>query len=120
MSAHSPPQLEGEISTPFVNGEATFTRLRVSHPAEQLTLVFQTDPARFEVRTSVKFNVVAPPSRTPRQTVQFVLAGDVSALSLEDDAERAAVVESIRQSLSEYLDIDGSRVKDIVLTVSVA
>ena len=122
---HSPPQLEGDTSVPFIKGQANFTRLRVDRPATHLTLVFRTDPKGYETSTSVQFTVVAPPTSTPREKVEFVLEGDLESLNLpgvgEDwgTEELAKIVEAIRLGLSNSLGIDISRIKNVIVTVSV-
>ncbi len=100
-------------SVPFVRGVADFTRLRVDRPAERLTLVFHTLPARFQAQTSISFRVVAPPSDTPREKLGFVLQGDIDNLP----PYHSVVVSDIREGLATALDVDLSRIQDITYQV---
>ena len=114
LSHCSAPQLEGETSTPFVRGQAIFTRLRVDRPATGLMLTFRTNPSRFEVTTSVSFTVVSPPEGTPQENQVFALEGDASSL----EGDFSSVVEVVREQLGAVLDVDISRLQNIMLTVS--
>ncbi len=107
------PQLGGETSVPFVRGVAEFTRLRVDRPAEELTLLFRTNPSRFEATTSVRFTVVAPSPDTPRVRLGFVLHGDLEGI----DRNSNAVLNSIRTGLGSQLDIDISRIDTVTYKV---
>ena len=106
-------QLGGVTSVPFVHGVAEFTRLRVESPAQDLTLQFITIPSRFEVRTSVLFSVVSPPSNTSRERVEFLLEGNLATLS----NNKREVLNAIELALSMKLDVDISRIKDLDYTV---
>lgn len=110
--SNSSAKLEGQLSAPFIRGVATFTRLRVDQPSSNLRLRFSTTPDRFEAVTSVLFTVVSPPENTPRQTVYFMLKGD-----LEDLPSWAALKEAIKVTVANLLDVDVSRVLDITITV---
>ena len=107
------PKLGGETSVPFVRGVAEFTRLRVDRPAEELALLFRTNPTRFEAATSIRFTVVAPPLDTPKVRLGFVLHGDLESLPRNS----MAVLNSIRIGLGSQLDIDISRIKAITYKV---
>ena len=99
---------------PFVRGVADFTRLRVDRPAEELTLLFKTIPSRFEVGTSVLFSVVSPPDNTTKRRVRFLLEGNPETLS----SDKQAILDAISFELSIRLDVDISRIGDLVFTVS--
>ena len=106
-------QLGGVTSVPFVHGVAEFTRLRVDSPARDLTLQFQTIPSRFEVRTSVLFSVVSPPSNTSSEKVGFLLKGNLETSS----NSKLDILDAIELGLSIKLDVDISRIKDLDYTV---
>ena len=101
-------------SVPFVRGVAEFTRLRVDRPAQDLTLLFQTLPSRFEVTTSVRFSVFSPPNNTSRKNVRFLLEGNLETLP----SDRDEVLDAIKFSISEKLDVDISRIENLDFTVS--
>ena len=89
--------------------------MRVDRPAEKLTLVFRTNPTRFQTQTAVEFTVIAPPSNTAREIgIMVVLEGGVGLLP--DDQED--LVEAIRLGLSAQLDVDISRIDEVTVTVS--
>lgn len=94
-----------------------FTRLRVDTPAEELTLVFSTNPARFHATTSVRFSVIAPPASTPRRRLGLVLRGDFSGIANDSPAVLQA---SIRNGLGLALDVDISRIGDVTYEVTVS
>lgn len=98
-------------------GVAEFTRLRVDRPGQELSLVFRTNPTRFEAATTVRFQVVAPPASTPRRRLGFVLCGDLEALA--GDSTTAAVQSVIRAGLGSALDVDVSRIEDVIYTVRI-
>ena len=111
---HHRAQLGGITRVPLVRGVAEFTRLRIDRPAHNLTLQFRTIPSRFEVTTSVHFSVVSPPGNTHSKMVGLVLEGNLRALSSNEDR----IVNAIKFGLSEKLDIDISRIKDLDFKVS--
>ena len=80
-----------------------------------LTLTFRTDPpSQFEVTTSVSFTVVAPPGDTAQEHVVFALEGDTSSLG----SDLSSFVEVVREMLAGTLDVDLSRLQNVVLIVS--
>ena len=99
-------------------GVAEFTRLRVDRPAQELSLMFRTNPTRFEAATTVRFRVVAPPADTLRKRLGFVLRGNLEALA--GDSTTAAVQSAIRMGLGLALDVDVSRIEDVTYTVRMA
>ena len=111
---YSAPVLEGITTVPLVNGKANFTKLRVSMPADQLSLSFVVQ--NFEVTTSVEFSVVAPPPSTPQRHVSFLLTGDVRGVS---SLSSAAIMLSITTALSSELNVDISRLVNVAVMVSI-
>ena len=111
---YSAPVLEGFTTVPLVNGKTNFTKLRVSVPADQLSLSFVVQ--NFEVTTSVQFSVVAPPPSTPQRHVSFLLTGDVRGVS---SLSSAAIVLSITTALSSELNVDISRLVNVAVVVSI-
>ena len=105
---YSAPVLEGITTVPLVNGKANFTKLRVSVPADQLSLSFVVQ--NFEVTTSVQFSVVAPLPSTPQRHVSFLLTGDIRGVS---SLSSAAIMLSITTALSSELNIDISRLVNV-------
>ena len=97
-----------------MDGVAEFTRLRVDRPSQLLTLDFKTNPRRFDVQTSVRFEVVGPPENTTRGRVMFVLAGNVGALTRNE----VEIKEAVRVALGRQLDVDVSRLQDIAIMIS--
>lgn len=113
VALSSRARLEGEISTPFVGGVAEFTRLRVDRPGEELSLLFRTNPSRFQATTSVRFSVTTPPASTPRTRLGFVLRGDLGSVA----SDESVILSSIRTALGLVLDVDVSRIGDVTYEV---
>ena len=113
----SNPKLEGEIVVSFEEGVAIFTRLRVDKPSSNLTLSFVTNPGSFKVNTSVSFSVHEPPADTLRRETVLILIGDASLLSSfhHDD-----ILNDIRSSLSQTLDVDLSRIQGLEYVILVS
>ena len=98
-----------------MRGVAEFTRLRVDRPGEKLALLFRTNPSRFNASTSVRFTVVAPPPDTNRVRLGFVLHGVLEGV----DSDSTAVRNSIRSGLASQLDVDISRIDNVIYQVSI-
>lgn len=113
MNSFRVPRLEGETSAPFVRGVAEFTRLRVDRPGKELILNFHTNPTRFQATTGVRFRVVVPPANTSKTRLRFVLHGTVPSNSF-------TVQNSIRTGLGLALDVDVSRIQDVIYEVSLS
>ena len=112
--SRSIPRLEGQTSVPFVGGVAEFTRLRVDRTSQLLALNFRTNPRRFDIQTSIQFEVVGPAESTQRERVMFVLTGNVGALP----GNELEIKEAVRAALGTQMDIDVSRVRDIAIRIS--
>ena len=107
------PQLEGETSVPFVDGVAEFTRLRVDREASRLSLSFTTLPERFQSETSIEFSVVPFHDSVERKQVSFLLTGVPVPDSMEWNGD--SVIEEVVRGVGVALDVDPSRIKDVVL-----
>ena len=80
-----------------------------------LMLTFRTVPqSQFEVTTSVSFTVVAPAEDTAQESVVFALEGDTSSLG----SDLSLFAEVVREMLAGVLDVDISRLQNVVLIVS--
>ena len=97
-----------------MDGVAEFTRLRVDRPSQLLTLDFKTNPRRFNVQTSMQFEVVGPPENTQRERVLLVLVGNVGALTTNE----VEIKEAVSVALGRQLDVDVSRLQDIAIMIS--
>ena len=107
------PQLEGETSVPFVDGVAEFTRLRVDREASRLSLSFTTLPERFQSETSIEFSVVPFHDSVERKQVSFLLTGVPVPDSMEWNGD--SVIEEVVRGVGVALDVDPSRIKDVIL-----
>ncbi len=113
---NSNPKLEGEIQVSFEDGIAVFTRLRVDSPSTNLRLSFVTNPGNFKVTSSVLFTVHAPAASTPKKEIDLILIGSTSILSAFD---HDYIVNDIRSSLSQTLDVDPSRIQNLKYEIEV-
>ena len=90
-----------QMVVPLISGKANFTRLRVSVPADQLTLSFAVQ--NFEATTSVVFTVVAPPPVTAQRHVSFLQTGNVRGVS---SLSPTAMTLLVTGALSDQLNTD--------------
>ena len=107
------PVLEGVTMVPFAGGNASFVKLRVSAPADHLTLSFVVQ--NFGVATT-EFSVVAPPPSTPQRHVSFLLVGDVGGVF---SMSLANITSLITTALSSKLNTDVSRLINVAVTVGI-
>ena len=98
----------------FVNGRATFTRLRINEISNDVLLQLSTKPGNLHVSTTTPLSVVPPPSTTPRVIVHFKLTGEYS--TIESDLQ--GFVNAVKRALATALDVDISRLQDIKVRMS--
>lgn len=105
--------ISGEHIVSFVNGTANFTRVRVDEPISDVQLTFTTSPGGLTVQSNM-FTVIAPPTDSRGQLVQFKLSGgrfnDV-VVNYE------SFLVAVQQHLGEQLDIDISRVTKLKVVI---
>ena len=100
--------LSGNYIVSFVNGIATFTRMRVDEPISDLQLTFTTSPGGLSVQSSI-FTVISPPSDSLRQLVRFKLLGNYHDVVANNESFLVAV----QAHVERQLDIDISRIDEI-------
>ena len=93
----------------FINGRATFTRLRINEISNDVLLQLSTNPGNLQVSTTTPLSVVPPPSTTPRVIVHFKLAGEYSTIA----SDLQGFVKAVKRALATALDVDISRLQDI-------
>ena len=93
-----------------MSGVAEFTRLRVDRPGQDLTLQFNTVPSRFQVTTSLLFQVIEPFDNTTRDKIGFTLEGDTSAVPSD-------LTMAVLEGLGLALDVDISRIESLSVEV---
>ena len=94
---------------PFLNGRATFTRLRVNEISTGVLLQLSTDPGNLQVSTTTPFSVVPPPSTVPRTTIHFKLSGDYGSI----ESDKQGFITAIQNAIAMQIDIDISRLQNI-------
>ena len=98
--------VSGQYIVSFVNGTANFTRMRVDEPINDVQLTFTTYPGGLTVQSNI-FTVIAPPTDSRGQLVQFkLLGGSFNDVVVNYESFLVAV----QQHLGQQLDIDISRV----------
>ena len=98
----------------FVNGRATFTRLRINEISNNVLLQLSTKPGNLQVSTTTPLSAVPPPSTTPRVIVHFKLAGEYSTI----EADLQGFVNAVKRALATALDVDMSRLQDIKVGIN--
>ena len=104
--------LSGHYVVSFVNGIANFTRMRVDEPISDLQLTFTTSPGGLSVQSNT-FTVIAPPTDSRGQLVQFKLLGSYSDVVVDYESFLVAV----QQHLGQQLDIDVSRITKLKVSI---
>ena len=106
--------VSGLYTVSFVNGTANFTRMRVDEPINDVQLTFTTYPGGLTVQSNI-FTVIAPPSGSRGQLVQFKLSGG----SFNDVVVNYELfLVAVQQHLGQQLDIDISRVTKLKVGIN--
>ena len=101
----------GETEVNFENGIFEFSRLRVENIGTNLHVFFTTNPGNLVSNNSIEFEVIAPPKSWHRILFSFRIQGDFNLIATDSDFK-----EALLSKLIEVMDIDKSRIQNLVLS----